>query len=71
MTDEELVAKTKKFKENIKSMKGELTWINQEQKRIDAEIEQNQKKIKLNKQLPHLVSTFMELLELPPETDED
>ena len=39
MTDEELVAKTKKFKENIKSMKGELTWINQEQKRIDAEIE--------------------------------
>lgn len=49
MTDEELMARTKKFKDNIKSMKGELTWITHENKWIDGEIEQNQKKIKLNK----------------------
>jgi len=42
-----------------------------EGKNLDQDIDQNNKKIKLNKQLPHLVASFMELLDLPPEDDED
>lgn len=41
MTDEELIAKTKKFNDNIRSMKGELTRINHENKKLDEEFSQN------------------------------
>jgi len=52
-------------------MKGELTRVNHDAKSLDVDIDQNNKKIKLNKQLPHLVSSFMELLDLPPEDDDE
>ena len=61
----------KSLQGNIKSMKGDLTRVTHEAKNLDQDIEQNNKKIKLNKQLPHLVSSFMEMLDLPPEDDED
>ena len=56
---------------NKKAMKSERTAAESELKRLNEEIEENTKKMAQNKQLPHLVATYMETLELPPEEDED
>jgi 26S proteasome regulatory subunit T5 len=70
-TDDEIIRKTNILQNNKAAMKREMTQSTHELTKIEAEINQNKEKIKLNKQLPHLVSSFMEMLDLPPEEDED
>ena len=70
ITNEEIAEKTRTMQNNIKVMKRETTSLTHELKNVNLQIEDNEKKVKLNKQLPHLVSNFIEMLELPPE-DED
>lgn len=70
MTNEEIAERTKTFNNNVKIMKRENTSLTHQLKNINLQIEDNEKKVKMNKQLPHLVSNFIELLDLPPE-DED
>ena len=71
MTNDEIAERTKTLHNNIKVMKRETTNLTQKLKNINAQIEDNEKKLKLNKQLPHLVSNFIEMLDLPPEDEEE
>lgn len=71
MTNEEIAEATKTFHNNIKIMKRENTNLAHQLKNVQAQIEDNEKKVKLNKQLPHLVSNFIEMLELPPDDEEE
>ncbi|CAI2370190.1 unnamed protein product [Moneuplotes crassus] len=71
MTNEEIAEKTKILQNNIKSMKRETTTLSHQLKNVNLQIEDNEKKVKLNKQLPHLVSNFIEMLDLPPEDEEE
>eukprot|EP00343_Euplotes_focardii_P007448 CAMPEP_0205820650 /NCGR_PEP_ID=MMETSP0206-20130828/3321_1 /ASSEMBLY_ACC=CAM_ASM_000279 /TAXON_ID=36767 /ORGANISM="Euplotes focardii, Strain TN1" /LENGTH=75 /DNA_ID=CAMNT_0053115575 /DNA_START=24 /DNA_END=247 /DNA_ORIENTATION=+ len=52
MTNEELAEKTKQFQNNIKIMKRETTSLNHQLKNVNLQIEDNEKKVKINKQLP-------------------
>ena len=70
MTNEEILEKTKSFQNNVKVMKREATSLSHQLKNVNLQVEDNEKKVKMNKQLPHLVSNFIEMLELPAE-DED
>jgi 26S proteasome regulatory subunit T5 len=71
MTNEEIAEKTKTFHNNVKVMKREATSLTHQLKNVNLQIEDNEKKVKLNKQLPHLVSNFIEILDLPAEDEED
>ena len=71
MTNEEIAEKTKQFQNNVKIMKRETTSLTHQLKNVNLQIEDNEKKVKMNKQLPHLVSNFIELLDLPPEDGEE
>jgi len=71
MTNEELAEKTKQFQNNIKIMKRETTSLNHQLKNVNLQIEDNEKKVKINKQLPHLVGNFIETLDLPAEDGEE
>jgi 26S proteasome regulatory subunit T5 len=70
MTNEEILEKTKSFQNNVKVMKREATSLSHQLKNVNLQVEDNEKKVKMNKQLPHLVSNFIEMLDLPAE-DED
>lgn len=70
MTNEEIAERTKQFHNNVKIMKRETTSLTHQLKNVNLQIEDNEKKVKLNKQLPHLVSNFIEIIDLPAD-DED
>jgi 26S proteasome regulatory subunit T5 len=71
MTNEEIAEKAKTLQNNIKVMKREQTSLTHQLNNINLQVVENEKKVKLNKQLPHLVSNFIELLDLPPEDEEE
>lgn len=62
---------TKMLETNIRVMKSEVTRLTHEQKSWQAKIKDNNEKIKMNKQLPYLVSNIVEVLDLAQEEDEE
>ena len=52
-------------------MKSEQGRMNHELKTIEEKTKDNTEKIKLNRQLPHLVANVSEILELEPEDEDD
>jgi len=66
-TDEEIANRMKLFESNIRAMKNEEKRLGHEIKNVQARIKENQDKIKLNKQLPYLVSNIVEVLDVEPE----
>jgi len=52
------------FENNIRAMNGEDVKLNYDINQTKARIMENQEKIKLNKQLPYLVSNVIEILEV-------
>lgn len=69
-TDDEIANRIKLFDSNIRAMKNEEKRLGHEIKNAQARIKENQEKIKLNKQLPYLVSNVVEVLELESEENE-
>lgn len=70
MTSEEVQQKIRLFENNIRAMNSEVTKINFDISQSKARILENEEKIKLNKQLPYLVSNIIEILDLGDE-DQD
>lgn len=70
LTDDEIANRMKMFDSNIRAMKGEEKRINHEIKVAHGRIKENNEKIKLNKQLPYLVSNIVEILDVDPEEEE-
>jgi 26S proteasome regulatory subunit T5 len=52
-------------------MKSEKMRLDHEKSSMTAKIKENKEKIKLNRQLPYLVSNVVEVLEMDPEQDEE
>lgn len=55
----------------MKSFKIETNKLNQDLKHSSEMLNENKTKIKQNKQLPWLVSNIVEILDIPPEQDDD
>lgn len=70
LTNEEIRRRIDILEGNIKAMRGENARLGHEQTNLRLRITENNDKIKLNKQLPYLVSNVVEVMDLQPE-DED
>jgi 26S proteasome regulatory subunit T5 len=66
-TDDEVANLIKLFDGNIRAMRNEEKRLGHEIKGAQARIKENQEKIKLNKQLPYLVSNIVEVLDVEPD----
>jgi len=67
----QLQSRTKMMENNIRIMKQDSTRIGHETKAMEAKIKENTEKLKMNKQLPYLVSNVIEILDLKPEDEDD
>lgn len=56
---------------DLRVMKSEILRLQHEVSSMKERLQDNLEKIKLNKQLPYLVSNVVELLDVDPEEDED
>jgi 26S proteasome regulatory subunit T5 len=56
---------------NIRVMKSECSRLEHENRNIKGRVDENKEKIKLNKQLPYLVSNVIEILDLSDEEEDD
>ena len=75
LTNEEIISKTKMFESNIRAMTSEMRRYDQDRSKtkklkskliyfiesLNEKIKENKEKIKLNKQLPYLVSNIVEV----------
>lgn len=61
LNDNELLNRSRMLENNIKVMKSELLHLQHEQASMAEKIKENKEKIKLNKQLPYLVSNVVEV----------
>jgi len=52
-------------------MKSECSRLEHENRNIKGRVDENKEKIKLNKQLPYLVSNVIEILDLSDEEEDD
>lgn len=68
---EQLNTRCRMLENNVRIMKSDVTRLTLEQKSIDERLKENHEKIKMNKQLPYLVSNIVEILDLAPEDEED
>jgi 26S proteasome regulatory subunit T5 len=59
------------FEQNVRIMKQEYDGWMAKKVDVDAKIKDNAEKIKMNKQLPYLVSNVIEILDLKPEEEDD
>eukprot|EP00828_Plagiopyla_frontata_P008693 TRINITY_DN1438_c0_g1_i1.p1 TRINITY_DN1438_c0_g1~~TRINITY_DN1438_c0_g1_i1.p1 ORF type:complete len:465 (+),score=95.88 TRINITY_DN1438_c0_g1_i1:127-1521(+) len=71
LTNDELQQRIRIFESNIRAMKQEQTKYNSDIKKVTGKIKENKDKIKMNIQLPWLVSNVLEILDVDPEDDED
>ncbi|KAL4508376.1 hypothetical protein ABPG72_003680 [Tetrahymena utriculariae] len=71
LTDEQIRNRTKDLENNISLMKKELNRIKSDTNKTNKLINDNKSKIKMNKQLPYLVSNIVEILDIEPEEGED
>jgi len=70
LTDEEIMNRIKIYENNVKAMKNEEKIARHDMAQVQAKIKDNNDKIKLNKQLPYLVSNVVEVLTVEPEEGE-
>eukprot|EP00842_Homolaphlyctis_polyrhiza_P000740 jgi/Hompol1/1667/HPOL_005695-RA len=70
---EDIVNRTKLLENELKILKSESARLHHEQNSFKERIKDNHEKIKLNKQLPYLVSNVVEILDMDPndEPEED
>ena len=70
MTNEQLIAKTREFEAEMRKIKTSITRVTNEIKNYDLRIKENQEKLKLSTQLPHMVANVGEILDVEDD-DED
>jgi 26S proteasome regulatory subunit T5 len=71
MTNEELIARTREFESDIRKNKTNITRIQSESKSLDLRIKENQEKLKMSCQLPHMVANVGEILDVEDEDAEE
>lgn len=71
MDTAQLNARVRMFDNNIRVMKSEVSRLQHESASKQAALKDNLEKVKMNKQLPYLVSNVIEVLNLEPEQDDD
>jgi len=70
MSDADIIAATRDTESDIRRTKQEMTKINQNCKQYDARIKENQEKLKMSTQLPHMVANVGEILDVEDDEDE-
>eukprot|EP00211_Chloroparvula_japonica_P006732 CAMPEP_0119133760 /NCGR_PEP_ID=MMETSP1310-20130426/13537_1 /TAXON_ID=464262 /ORGANISM="Genus nov. species nov., Strain RCC2339" /LENGTH=426 /DNA_ID=CAMNT_0007124461 /DNA_START=119 /DNA_END=1399 /DNA_ORIENTATION=- len=68
---QEIVSKAKMLENDIKRLKGDIKTMKMMQMRETNKIQENEEKIKLNRQLPYLVGHVVEILDAPLEEGEE
>jgi 26S proteasome regulatory subunit T5 len=71
LNTEQIQGRIRMFDNNIRVMKSESARLQHELTAKQAMIKDNNEKIKMNKQLPYLVASVVEVLQLEPEADDD
>eukprot|EP00948_MAST-09A_sp_MAST-9A-sp1_P003868 g3868.t1 len=71
MTTSEIRMRTQAIRDEIRILESECRRIDHENREKEAMVKENLEKIKLSKQLPYLVSNVVEVLDLPPDEEED
>ncbi|EGR28273.1 26S proteasome protein, macropain, putative [Ichthyophthirius multifiliis] len=71
LNDEEIRNRIKIFDENIRVMRNQENRLKSDITKSKKQIKDNQEKIKLNKQMPYLISNVVEILDIEPEEGED
>lgn len=71
MTDNDILAATREFESQTRTLKNQITRITQETKQYDARIKENNEKIKLSTRLPYLVATVGEILNAIDDDEEN
>ena len=69
MTDEQITQAIKEMESQIRREKNDYTNVKKQTDDVDRRLKQNNEKLKLNTQLPHMVANVGEILE--PEEEED
>merc|ERR1719386_168630 len=70
-SNDEIQQRIRLLDNDIRVMKSEQQRLNHELKTIKEKTKDNTEKIKLNRQLPHLVANVAEILDLEDDPDED
>ena len=55
---------------SIRRSRQNITAVTQQNKHLDARIQKNQEKLKMNTQLPHMVANVGEILDVEDDADE-
>ena len=67
LTTEEIISRSRLLENDIRVMRSEIMRLNHDQAMMNSRLQDNLEKIRLNKQLPYLVATVVELLDADPE----
>ena len=70
-TDEQLTAEIRQFESNTRTLKAKQSRLQSELKGLDARLKENNERLKLSTQLPHLISNIGEILDVEDEEAED
>ena len=70
LTDEEIHSRIKMLENNMRIMRSEYDEVKHGCAELSVKIDENNEKIKNNKQLPYLVSNIVEILEVEPDEAE-
>ncbi len=70
MTDDQILAKTRELEYNIRKNKTNISRVSKEIQNYDSRIKENQEKLKLSTQLPHMVSNIGEILDVEDDDEE-
>ena len=71
LSTSEINNRVKILDSNIRAMKGDMKRLSSEINGQRQRLNENLEKVKMNRQLPYLVSNVIEILELPEEADDD
>lgn len=70
MTEADLIQETRRLENEKRKMDQNIKRIANENKQLDARIKENQEKLKMSCQLPHMVANVAELLDVEDEDEE-
>lgn len=71
MSTDDIITRNRLLENDIRIMKSEILRLQHEASSMKERLQDNLEKIKLNKQLPYLVSNIVEILDVDPEGDAD
>jgi len=71
LSTDDIITRNRLLENDIRIMKSEILRLQHEASSMKEQLQDNLEKIKLNKQLPYLVSNVVEILEVDPEEGAD